>query len=206
MATVSRYIVERGPNQVRTAFQGVVSLCKSKEITSIILVVPQKGNWDVTIVAEFLGSKVAKALLKGQPVTVNEGITMTLESVQTFRGNASHGLLLGAHISVKSMNKLDDSGDAQAIVYLPWSNEEGREWQATWKPETIGSRTQKLPASSISTQVEEALSQLTQSINLGTGLGHPLDKKHAERVIGKLRADGHSFDPVEVRRWAQRNG
>jgi hypothetical protein len=206
MAIVSRYIVERAPDQVRTAFQGIVSVCASKGINSVTLVVPQKGGWDRSIVAEFLKPIVAKALLKGQSVGVVKGITMTLESVQTFRGSASHGLLVGAHISVKDMNKLDDSWDTQAIMYLPWNDAEGQEWQATWKPETIGPSTQKPPASRLSKLAEEALGQLTRSINLGTGLGHPSDKKHAERVIDKLRAEGHSFDPAEVRRWAQRNG
>jgi hypothetical protein len=206
MAAVSRYIVKRGSDQVRTAFQRIASLCESKGIARVTLVVPQKGGWDVSDVAKSLGPIVAKALLKGQPVTITKGATMTLQSVQTFRRNASNGLLVGAHISVKDMSKLDDSWDAQAIVYLPWNDAEGQEWQATWKPETIGPSIQKLPASSLSALVEEALSQLTQSINLGTGLGHPSDKKHAERVIDKLGADGHSFDPAEVRRWAQRNG
>jgi hypothetical protein len=206
MAIVSRYIVERAPDQVRTAFQGIVSVCASKGINNVTLVVPQKGGWDRSIVAEFLKPVVAKALLKGQSVGVVKGVTMTLESVQTFRGSASHGLLVGAHISVKDMNKLDDSWNAQAIVYLPWNDAEGQEWQATWRPETIGPNTQNLAASSLPMAVEEALGQLTQSINLGTGLTHPSDKKHAERVIARLRADGHSLEPAEVRRWAQRNG
>lgn len=206
MATVNRYIVERSPDQVRTAFRGILDLCESKGISSVTLVVPKKGGWDLTIVAEFLGPAVAKALLKGQPVALPKGTTMKLESAKTFRGNASHGLLVGAHISIEDMSKLDDSWDAQAIIYLPWNDMEGREWQATWNPETIGSSAQKSPASSLPTPVEEALGRLTQAINLGTGLSHPSDKKHAERVIANLRADGHSFEPVEVRRWAQRNG
>lgn len=206
MATASRYIVERASDQVRAAFQGVVSLCKSKGATSVTLVVPQKGGWDRSIVAEFLGPTVAKTLLKGQPVGIAEGVTMTLESTQTFRGNARHGLLVGAHISFKDMSKLDDVWDAQAIIYLPWNDMEGQEWRATWKPETIGPNTRNPPASDLSIPVEEALRQLTQHINLGTGLGHPSDKKHAQRVIANLRAGGHSFDPSEVRRWAQRNG
>jgi hypothetical protein len=53
--------------------------------------------------------------------------------------------------------------------------------------------------------VEEALERLTQTINLSTGLSHPSDKKHAERTIAELRQEGHSFHPVEIRRWAQRN-
>jgi hypothetical protein len=104
------------------------------------------------------------------------------------------------------MNKLDDSWGAQAIMYLPWNDTEGQEWQATWHPETVGPKTHNTSPSSLPKAVEEALHQLTKAINLGTGLGHPSDKKHAERTIDRLRADGHSFDPAEVRRWAQRNG
>jgi hypothetical protein len=206
MAVVSRYIVEKAPDQVRTAFRGIVSLCESKGITSVTLVVPKKGGWEHSVVAEVLGDAAAKVLVKGGTVVIAKGVTMTLESAPTFRGSASHGLLVGAHISIKEMTKLDDSWEAQAIVYLPWNDAEGQEWQATWNPETIGSSTKRPPANRLSTPVEEALSQLTQSINLGTGLGHPSDRRHAERVIDKLRSDGHSFEPVEVRRWAQRNG
>jgi hypothetical protein len=60
MASVSRYIVERGPDQIRTAFRGIVDLCESKGIAKVTLVVPQKRSWDATIVAQFLGPAVAK--------------------------------------------------------------------------------------------------------------------------------------------------
>jgi hypothetical protein len=32
------------------------------------------------------------------------------------------------------------------------------------------------------------------------------EPKRAQRVIANLRADGHSFESTEVRRWTQRNG
>jgi hypothetical protein len=206
MPTVARYIVKRSSDQIRNAFQRILKLCKDQEIAQVTLVVPKKGGWEHTIVAEFLGQAVVKALLKGQPVRLTDGVRMTLESGQTFRPSAGQGLLVGAHVSIKDMNKLDDSWSAQAIMYLPWSDAEGQEWQATWNPQTVGAKTQDTPTSSLAKAVEEALHQLTQAINLGTGLGHPSDKKQAERTIDKIRADGHLFDPAEIRRWAQRNG
>jgi hypothetical protein len=206
MATVARYIVERSQDQVRTAFQGIVKLCKDQGIARVTLVVPQKQGWDRTIAGEFLGQAVAKALLDGQPIRLTDGVTMTLETGKTFRPGAGQGLLVGVHVSIKDMNKLDDSLGAQAVMYLPWSDIEGQDWQATWNPQTLGAKTQNTSPSSLSKTVEEALYQLTRGINLGTGLSHPSDKKHAQRTVDKLRADGHSFDPVEVRRWAQRNG
>jgi hypothetical protein len=206
IVAVARYLVDKVPDQVRIAFRHVAQVCKTTGINQVTLIVPQKGSWDRTIVAEFLGQRVAKALLKGQPVQLIDGVSMTLESAQTFRTTTHQGLLIGAHISVKDMNKLDDSWGAQAIVYLPWNDTEGKEWQATWRAEVIGVEREAVPRSSLSMPVEDALRRLTEIINLGTGLGHPSDKKHAERTIGQLRDDGHSFDPVEVRRWAQRNG
>jgi aspartyl-tRNA synthetase len=205
MASVDRYIVERGTDQVPTAFRGMVKLAKEKGIANITLVVPKKGGWEHTIIAKFLGEAVAKALAKGQSVKVVDGVTMALDSAQTFRATTGQGLLVGAHISIKDMAKLDDSWGAQAIMYLPWIDAEAQEWKATWHAQTIGPKSEEAQPSSLSKPVEEALTRLTDLINLSTGLGHPSDKQHAERTFEKLRSEGHSFDPAEIRRWAQRN-
>lgn len=205
MASIDRYVVERNATQVRTAFAGIVKLAKEKGITRVTLIVPKKGGWEHTIVGEFLGVAVAKALTKGQSVALVEGTTMVLESPQTFRPTAAQGLLVGVHISTKDMAKLDDAWGAQAILFLPWSDIESQEWKATWHPTTFGQKGPEAPASTLSESVQDALVRLTESINLGTGLNHPSDKKHAERTFDKLRSEGHSFDPIEVRRWAQRN-
>jgi hypothetical protein len=206
VASVARYVVERSPDQVWLAFKSVLDICKAKNIASVTLVVPQKGGFDRTIVAEFLGANIVKALIKGQAIPIAEGVQMKLESAQTFRGGWSDGLLIGAHISDKDMNKLDDAIGAQAIVYLPWNDTEGKDWQATWGAQIVGATAAPTPTVSLPGPVEEALQSLTRAINLGTGLNHPSDKKHAERTFTRLRQEGHSFDPVEVRRWAQRNG
>ncbi len=205
MASVARYVIERSPDQVRIAFRSVLEICKAKNIAIVTLVVPQKGGFDRTIVAEFLGANVVRALLKGQAILIDQGVQMKLESAQTFRGSFADGLLIGAHISNKDMNKLDDSLGAQAIVYLPWNDTEGNEWQATWGAQIIGATTMTPSVNSLPDPVEEALRRLSQAINLSTGLNHPSDKKLAERTIAQLRREGHSFDPVDVRRWAQRN-
>ena len=158
----------------------------------------QEGRGDHTLVAAFLGQAVANALLKGQSVCVTNDVAMTLESGQTFRPSSGQGLLAGAHISIMDMNRLDNSWGAQAIMYLPWTDIVGQEWQETWHPETVGPKTQNAPPSSLpKPEEEEALLQLTKGINLGTGLGHPSDKRHAERTIDNLRAGGHPFDPAE---------
>lgn len=209
MVNVSRYIVERGTDskdQVLTALRAIAPLCKTHGITHVTLIVPKKGGWEHSVVAEVLGPSFVKALSKGHPVNVTPGVTMALESTQTFRSSARDGLLVGAHVSATDMNRLDNSWSAQAIMYLPWNESEEQEWRATWQPETIGPQNTPAPANtSLSAPVEEALKRLTDDINLSTGLGHPLDKKKAEQTFDRLRSKGHAFDPAEVRRWAQRH-
>lgn len=185
MASVERYIVERGADQVPMAFRGMVTLAKDNGIANITLVVPKKAGWEHSIIGEFLGQAVAKALIKGQSVRL-EGVTVSLESPQTFRPIPGQGLLVGAHISVKDMGKLEDAWGTQILVYLPWNDLEAQEWKATWYPQTIGSKSEEAQTSSLSVPVEEALKRLTDMINLGTGLGHPSDKRHAQKTFDKL--------------------
>jgi hypothetical protein len=211
MATVKRYLVERPKSveevgaQITAALAGIVGICRQEKIDRVTLVIPKKGGWEFSEVARILGPAATKALLKGKPVSLNSGVTMTLESPSTFRNSASRGLIVGAHISDRDMAMIDDSWDAQAIMFLPWSETEGRAWQATWKPETIGPSTWTAPVSALAAPVEEALEMLTRNINLGSGLGHPSDKALAVKVIGRLRAEGHPLDPVEIKRWALRH-
>jgi hypothetical protein len=202
---VARYIVKRGEDQAQNAIRSMVAICRSEGIGSVTLVVPHKGRFEDIIFAKTLGSAAAKALAKGQLVRLTDQVMMNLESVQTYRPSAGRGLLVGVYIDDKNMNKLDDSWGAQAIMYLPWNEEEGREWRTTWKPKEIGYGAEAPLTSSLSDAVAEALKLLTRNINLGTGLGHPSDEALAKRVFAKLRSEGHSFDPAEVRRWALRN-
>jgi hypothetical protein len=103
------------------------------------------------------------------------------------------------------MAKVDDS-PARAILYLPWTEDEGREWKATWRPETIGRDTWRPNVAELPEKVQARLTELTKQINLSTGLGHPSDKASAKKAIADLRAGGHDFDAGEIKRWAKRHG
>lgn len=210
MAVKPRYLVETGANSVETAFNSLTSLCAKHRVARVTLVVPKKQGWDHSVVAKavvkFLGQATAKALLKGAEVPLGQaGLTLTLESQATFSASFAPGLIVGAHISDGEMAKIDDAPNDNAILYIPWTEVEGRRWQATWQPETIGPSTWKAPAAALPNDVEDALMQLTQSINLGTGLNHPSGKALARSVIARLQKAGHSLDPAEIKRWALRH-
>lgn len=206
MSSTSRYIVEKKPDQIQTALRGIIVLAKDLKISDVTLVVPKKGGWENSTVAEVLGKDVAKALLSGQRVALTTGVFMSLEGSQTFRASFGQQLLVGLHLSSKDMAKLDDAVGPTAIVFVPWSESEAQEWKQTWQPQTIGPIGAPVATTGLSQPVIDALTSLTELINLGTGLNHPSDKQHAKNTIAKLRQAGHAFDPVHVRDWALRHG
>jgi hypothetical protein len=138
--TAARYVVPRDANQLANAFRAIADICKSKSIACVRLIVPKTGGWEHTIVAKFLGPARTKALLKRQSVPIADGVSMTLESAQNFRSYSNSDLLVGVHISIKDMNKLDDSPFPQVVMFLPWSDLEEGEWRATWSPDVIGAQ------------------------------------------------------------------
>jgi hypothetical protein len=206
MTVVPRYLIEKGPDDVKTAFGAIPALCEKHGASQITLVIPQKQGWERSIVGEMFTIAERKALTKGEPLRWGrDGPFVRLESSETFRPIPGLGLVFGAHISGAAMAKVDDS-PARAILYLPWTEDEGREWKATWRPETIGRDTWRPNVAELPEKVQARLTELTKQINLSTGLGHPSDKASAKKAIADLRAGGHDFDAGEIKRWAKRHG
>ena len=204
---IPRFIVENhGASSagVHTALVGALDLCAQFGAKQITLVMPTKGNFDGTVISEVLGKEVTKALQKSRPVNI-EGVALCLESPQTLRNKMSSGVVLAAHISIKDMEIVDATHSANAILFLPWIEEEGKQWLSTWMPKVIGPNTWNASGGTLDSEVEAALDRLTRNINLGSGLGHPSDLAAARRVIATLKSDGHPIDPEEIRRWALRH-
>lgn len=201
---ISRYIVEKKPDQVKTALQGMTQIAKHLH-AKVTFVVPTKRGWENTIFGQALGETFARALLKGEPVELVAGVPLALESAQTFRSTSASGVLVGIHISPDDMSKLDDALSADAIVFVALGDVEAQKWKNIWQPQTIGPTGTPPQVAQLEQPVIDALRALTDVINLGTGLNHPSDKQHAKNTITKLRRDGHIIDATAIRDWALHN-
>lgn len=207
-ANIPRYLIENhGPDieGIKTAFAGAFQVCQQAGITQITLIVPAKGTFPDTVVGSFLGSAASKALCNGQSVRISDTISMNLESVKTFSLHGTYGMVIGIYLSEKDHQVLDSIRRASAIVLLPWTEDEGKAWMATWSPTVLGASTWCVPTGGLPKEVEDALLVLTRGINLSTGLSHPSDKESAKRTLTAIRKAGHRPDADEIRRWAVRH-
>jgi hypothetical protein len=157
------------------------------------------------LVGTFLGQSASKALCKGQTVKITDTLSMNLESPKTFSPYKTYGMVIGVYLSQKDQNALDSITSAQALVLLPWTEEEGKTWLSTWNATVLGTSTWQVQQKTFPSDVENALLTLTQGINLSTGLSHPSDKDAAKRTLSGLKQGGHRLDSDEIRKWALRN-
>ena len=206
---IQRYLVPgQGPDleALKECLALAVKVSREKELKMITLLVPMKSNFENSVVADLLGKKVIKTLLKGQKVKAIDDIYMELESIQTFSEYATYEMIIGIYLSQKGIDVLDSVRSVKAIIFLPWLKDEVSDWIARWNPSIVGEPALTKPPSILDPTALKKLRDLTSGINLSTGLGHPSDKQAAKDTFSKLRSEGIGFDPNDIKNWAIQNG
>ena len=201
-----KMLVRNGANgaNIPKGFAAAMKLCQQVGAGTFTLVVPSKGDLARGEVGKFLKEPTAKRLVAGQTVKVNGNLTMNCESPATIRKTGHAKVLLVFHVDRETMRMVDGLTGVAGIVYVPWVEEDGNDWQRTWNAAIAGEKVEQHEPN-LDARVTAALEGLTGSVNLATGLGHPSDKEHAKRVFKQLRADGVNFVPSEIEIWAVRH-
>jgi hypothetical protein len=208
-----RYLVpSQGPDveALKRCIAFAVKQSQKNEYKTITLLVPVKKGFEHSNVADLLGQKVMKALLNGNRVKAIDDIYFELESIKTFRENASYEIIIGLYLTQRELDIFDAVRNVKELIFLPWLEEESNNWIDRWNPKILGEEKggeeKAVQSSLLSSVVEKELSDLTSVINHSTGLGHPLDKQKAEDIFKTLRTRGETINPNDIKNWAIRNG
>lgn len=207
--TAKRFIVENnGADKaaVNTLFQEAVKYCVSNNICEITLLASSKSGFSSTVVGEVLGQQNSKSLTKGGNVNIGTGVSLNLEIPKNISPAKNYGLVVGLYLSKQDLASLDSIVSAEALVFLPWLEDEGKKWMATWEPLVWGKSSWNVSPVSLPTSVGQELNSLTTMINLVTGLTHPSDKKCATDSLKNIKALGTNVTSTEIEQWATRNG
>ncbi len=89
-------------------------------------------------------------------------------------------------LDTEDVMKIDDFYGVKAIIAIPWLPERLEDWVQTWAP--IDIRTQEQPETYPLPNpiVQEAMKELTSSVNMTTGIHHPSDERQAKTYIRAL--------------------
>lgn len=156
---------------------------KDDSITRIVLYVATKKSigWFEGIFSPaqikqlFLGSRIKGIIL---PVKI--------ETTITYRDSYSASDIVIAYgIRTKELRLLDDIQSAKYIISIPWIKADTEEWinsRNAINAETGEASLMALPSAVVCI----ALKDLTENINLSTGISHPMDSETAKRYIRVL--------------------
>ena len=203
-----RYLIEnQGSNKESEIFmlQEAFSICKSVGLTKITLVVPSKTVFLSSPVCGLLGEE-AKKLCQGKTLVLHENLSLDLVYASTTRNIYCCELVVAMYLSLDSLYKFDTDMSAKAILFLPWTKKEGMQWLAIRNPTVLGANTWHVQHISLSSEVNNVLSILTDGVNLSTGLAHPSDRKVARKALMKISDLGYLLNSSDVKNWAIQNG
>jgi hypothetical protein len=206
---ILRYLVpNHGPDveALKRCLSLAIKVSQDKGFQTITLLIINKKNFENTIVADVLGRQVIKYLLKKEKVQAIGNIYFELESLQTFNKYASYEIIIGLYLTQKGIDVLDAVLNTKVVIYLPWLEDEAKDWIDRWDPIIFGGDESQKPTLKLDPIIEEELRNLTSLINLSTGLGHPSDKQHAKKTFAKLQSKRLRFNPNDIKNWAIRNG
>lgn len=198
-----------GPNDqvIVNALHHASEISTQSNNKSIHIIFPHKANFESTnlgkIINQIFGAGSAKKLCKGETI---ENLDFILPSKISF--NNSSGTILAIYCTHDDMNKIDSNSSANSIIFVSWLLEEADIWESTWYNNGLniihGDPSQQIEI--LPEEIISELKRLTSIVNLSTGLAHPSDQKHAQRIFKELQEKGYKADEQAVTNWAIANG
>ena len=205
-ANITRYLIENeGADETtfRLAIIESKTICHQLGLSRITLLVPAIGNISGSIVESNFGKDITKKLCNGESYKLN-GIMIDLLSPRQkrFSFNTSYETVIAMHLSLDVIDAIEL---AAALVFLPWSEKEGKDWLSTCNPVILGKNAWQVQQVNLDPYVVAALNSLTSTINLSSGLLHSMDKKTTKVTLSTIKEAGHQPDPEDLRKWAMQN-
>jgi hypothetical protein len=200
----SAYIKSQGNNRVATAIgigwlRFLAKTYPAKR--SALLAVPTKAKL-AEILKGILAPEGIKHLSKYEQVTLGN-LTLRL---MTLRNSPSHwnGSVLAAHASLRLLNAVDDIEGVEEVLVIPHTMAEIAPWIQRWQA-TVFDPNDILPTPNLlslaNPAVTEALTRLTDQVNLITGITHSMDRQAAHDCFVQLRKRGIAYIPAHVENW-----
>lgn len=163
---------------------------EDSEIERVIILIHTKQNtgW----FERLFGSDTVKKLFAGLHFKDCKPI-FKFETKKTYNDYYDHSeVVITCGLDSDDIFKIDDFNSVKAIIAIPWLKERTYKWVQTWNPiEIRGNQESVKPYPEPSCIVKKALEELTNSINMSTGIINPFDEEQAKTYILAL----HKYEP-----------
>lgn len=161
---------------------------KDEFVQRIVLYIATKANtgWFDKI----FDQREIKKLFSGTRIH-NIKVPIKIETINTYKKcYGSNDIVIAFGTSSEELYKLEDNTCANYIICIPWVKEHSEEWITSRNAINIDTGTANI-FSQPSQIVIVALEELSNSINMSTGIKYPSDNERAKTYIRTL----HKYEP-----------
>lgn len=183
------------------AFKFAIKLAKqNKDANRIVCYIHTKGN--TGYFEPFFDNKLIKKLFDGDVSFEPFPVPLTIETKSTYAKNkyysSNNDIVLAFGMDLEDLEALDDYRGVKYIVAIPWLKEKTMPWVSRWNAEEITGKKDEKTEAELSVVVKVALTELTASINMSTGIVNPFDNSLAKTYIRALHKYENELKPEAV--------
>jgi len=187
------------PNAENAILRQAIVTANQLGITNIIFYVHSFQNTGWT--DRMVGPNTSNQLRNG---ITQDGITFSLESHRTFNEHGNDCIIVALGQNSDVLFDLECINRIRAIVALPWVQDECDDWASAFGVLELGNGAQ-VNQQTLPCEVEKALEQLTNAINLSTGITHTGDEDLAKTFIRALHQGGFNLDVPPIKAYLAEN-
>jgi len=174
--------------------------------TDFVLLVHTKQQIDRTSLANHIGTKLGKALSKGNVIQLQSSVSLQLKTLKTLGQTYNGAVVIAFFAEEKMLEVVDDLRGLAGVVVVPDLPGSADQWLNRWGAVIHGGVDQSASNFISDAVIEKALSELISMVNPVTGIGNLRDKQLANETFRILRVKGHTLEPDAIRSWAIQNG
>jgi len=127
-------------------------------------------------------------------------IFVILHSLKTVEDDLSEECVILAYgLTSSDLFKFENNQGVKAIIAHQWSKNEVEEWAKSIEAIEINSNLKATKTNLPDLVVQNAFIDLTDSINMSTGLGHPSDEELCKSFLRALKKYNHYLNEIEIR-------
>jgi hypothetical protein len=179
------------------AIQKAIEICENNlEVKKIVLLIHTQKN--TGYLERIFGTRETKKFFNGFKINESLPILKT-ETIKTINDEYQNKIVLVTFgLRSEELYQYDNYESVVAIIAHQWSEDGVKDWAKTWSAVDIltneQAERQKLPHK----VVQNALNNLTQSINMSTGISHFSDEDLCKTYLRALFKYKYELNSVEI--------
>lgn len=179
------------------AFKKGLQLCNElNNIDEIVLLIHTKNN--TGYLERIFETRNLNSYFKGVRLDPKYPI-FKIETIKTFSDNYKKRIILISFgLQSVELSKYEDFESIKAIIAHQWKNPDLQNWAKTWSAINLETEIKAEKMAFPDKVVQEAFNDLSQSINMSTGITHPMDNEQCKTYLRALYKYDYELNSIII--------